>query len=167
MINHKVLTKGHEFLVDHPLGLRMDNVIYLSIRAMGKIFDIQIDWNTQQEALELSYRDTMKIDFSLKSVYAEQIQFPWIDGYFTILGYLEHWKTNPVSLKAWILDESQWKRLQEGKEVISGELMGVSSTFNSVVEMPYQETFPCYFILYNPHLATSIEFNANLQLQVP
>ncbi len=166
-VNNKVLTRGKEFLFDHPLILKIDNFIYISIRAMGEIFDLKIEWNAQKEALELNYRDTMKVNFSFETIHTEQIHLPWIDGYFTVLGYLEHWEISPVSLKAWIVNETQWEKLQKGKEIDSGKLIKIDPTFENLIEIPYQDVYPFYVIIYNPYLTTSMQFHANLQLQVP
>ncbi len=105
-------------------------------------------------------------NFMLRFLTSEQRHIPWIDAYFTRLGYMEYWKSTQNKLQVWILDQEGLDSLLEGKSPAYGEYYELIQDQEWSLEIPNQLQGALYLLVHNPQLTTSTQYQMSASLKL-
>lgn len=104
-------------------------------------------------------------NFNLRFINSEQRHIPWIDAYFTRLGYMEYWKSTQNKLQIWLLDQEGLENLLAGKTPDFGEYYELIQDQEWNIEIPSHLSYPLYMVVHNPQLTTSSQYQINAMLK--
>ncbi|HOI24316.1 MAG TPA: hypothetical protein PK581_01805 [Caldisericia bacterium] len=117
--------------------------------------------------LKESYPEQISQDWSLslRFINSEQRHIPWVDAYFTRLGYMEYWKSTQNKLQVWMVNQEGLDSLLAGKTPAFAEYFELLQDQEWSFAMPDLPEEPLYILIHNPLLTTSTQYQLSASIK--